>query len=128
MPKTDDLQKKIFAENLNRILTNSGVKKSDFAEAMKVSPSAVSHWLDGSTIPRAKVIQNMSVFFGVRMSDLVNPYNPKAEGKTLDMSDLISFINNDANNLVYNGKELTAEQRAAAKSALSLFKQIIDAK
>lgn len=58
----------------------------------------------------------------------IKPEEKKVEKSSLDMSELINFIMDDSAELTYNGKELTAEQRAAAKSALSLFKQIIDAK
>lgn len=128
MNYTDNEQKRIFADNLSRLLSDNNIKKVELAEAMGVSPSAVSHWLDGETIPRAKMIQNIARFFRVNMSDLVEPYNPKSTGNTLDMLALIKFINNDANTIIYNGKELSSEQRAAAKAALSVFKTIVDAK
>lgn len=58
-------------------------------------------------------------------------YEPPKEKKatpSLDMSKLMNYISDDSMKLTYNGKELTPEQRAAAKAALSVFKTIVDAK
>lgn len=40
-----------FPDNLRRLLGDSGLKKGHFAEAVGVSPSMVSQWLGGTSLP-----------------------------------------------------------------------------
>lgn len=119
---------KIFASNLNRIMAERGITQAEAHKALNIAPQSLNNWVKGKSIPRMKMLQALADYLECENADLIEPYNPKANGNTLDLSELIKFINNDSNSLVYNGQELTSEQRAAAKAALSVFKNIIDAK
>lgn len=68
---TDEELKKIFANNLNRLLSVSGVKQYELSERLGVSESTVSSWCSGAKMPRMSKIDQMATMFGVSRSDLL---------------------------------------------------------
>ena len=43
-----------FAKFLTQFLFENGLSKKEFADLMGVTPSAVTHWADGSSVPKKK--------------------------------------------------------------------------
>lgn len=73
----EDLQKKIFAKNLNYFLKKSGKMQNDIAKAINVAPSSVTAWCNGVTLPRMGKIQALADFFGIQKSDLIEEKKPE---------------------------------------------------
>lgn len=69
MPEYDT--KKIFAKNLNRILSSQGVRQYELAKYLNVSISAVSAWCSGDKMPRMDKIEKIAYFFGIPKSELL---------------------------------------------------------
>lgn len=67
--------KKIFANNLTRLLAESGRTQLDLAKRMNVSPSTVSSWCTADKMPRMDKIEWMAEYFGVPTSALIEPYS-----------------------------------------------------
>lgn len=68
-----DDQKKIFSENLKRLLIKREKSQAEVADAMGVSRAAFNMWVKGVTIPRMPKIQQLAKYFHVEVSDLVDP-------------------------------------------------------
>lgn len=63
--------KKIFAENLCRLMKESGERQTDIAKLLKVSKSTVSEYCKGQQMPRMDKIEMLSIHFGVSKSELL---------------------------------------------------------
>lgn len=63
--------KKLFSENLTRLLRASGKTQSDFAKDIKVSESTVSSWCNGEKMPRMDKIEWMASYFNVPITSLI---------------------------------------------------------
>lgn len=64
--------KRIFAQNLTRLLREKSVNQIDLALAMNVAPSSVSGWCSGEKMPRMDKIEWMAKYFGVETSGLLS--------------------------------------------------------
>lgn len=62
---------KIFSTNFNHYLAKSGLQQKEIAEKLGVSTSAVSTWSKGIAVPRMDKIQQLSIIFECRKSDLI---------------------------------------------------------
>lgn len=71
--------KKIFAGNLTRFLETQNITQIELAKRMNVAASTVSSWCSGEKMPRMDKVEWMASFFGVTVTDLMNPYNPKPD-------------------------------------------------
>ena len=82
--------KEIFSRNFKRYLDNSGRKKIEVAQAVKVSSGTITDWLKGRSYPRMDKLQLLADFFEIDKSDLVEDENfrketlPKEDQKVLD--------------------------------------------
>lgn len=65
----------VFQENLNYYLRAFGKSQIDLALFTGVTKSTVSGWVHGISYPRADSMEKISMFFGIRLSDLVMPRN-----------------------------------------------------
>lgn len=63
--------RKIFSENLLRLIQDRGIEQQAVASKLDVSTSAVSAWVTGVRFPRADMMQALAEFFHVSVSDLV---------------------------------------------------------
>ena len=69
---SDELQKKIFSENLNRLLQDREKTQSEVAKEIDVSPQTFNTWTQGIAIPRMGKIQRLADYFHVEKSALVD--------------------------------------------------------
>ena len=65
--------KKIFSENLSRLLAEHGKTQLDLSNEMHVAASTVSSWCNGSKMPRMDKVEWMASYFGVQASQLIEP-------------------------------------------------------
>lgn len=67
----DEYNKKIFAENLKRLMEKNDVNQTDIKNLLGVSKSTVSGWCNGIKIPRMDKIETLAKFFNCSKSDLI---------------------------------------------------------
>lgn len=69
--------KQYFPKNLARILADRGLPKGQFAAALDVSASTVSHWLNGDTLPELWRLDDIARVLKTNFIELVrNPEIP----------------------------------------------------
>ena len=61
----------IMAKNIRRYMDAAGVKPKDVCNALEISMSTFSDWINGKTYPRIDKIERMAAYFGVSKSALV---------------------------------------------------------
>lgn len=63
--------KKIFSENLRRLLSERNKTQADLCRYMSVSSATASDWCNGKKIPRADKLQNICTWLHCDLSDLL---------------------------------------------------------
>lgn len=74
--------KRIFAQNLNRLIDRAQITQLDLANQMGVAPSTVSSWCNAEKMPRMDKVEWMAQFFGVPTSQLIEPFHPEGDRRT----------------------------------------------
>ena len=69
---TDDEQKKIFSNNLNKYISLSGKQQKEVAEAVGTNPSTFNMWCKGNSMPGTGKIRALADYFRIGMSDLTD--------------------------------------------------------
>lgn len=75
-------QKKIFAQNLKRILAEQHLAQIDASDAIGVPPQTFNNWIQGNTLPRMNKLQALADYLGIEIPDLVDP--PSDEPRTIE--------------------------------------------
>ena len=68
---SDELQKRIFSENLKRLMEEQNLTQADVAKSIGVSPQTVNTWVRGIALPRMGKIQRLADYFRGDKSDLL---------------------------------------------------------
>ena len=68
---SDELQKRIFSENLKRLMEEQNLTQADVAKSIGVSPQTFNTWVRGIALPRMGKIQRLADYFRVYKSDLL---------------------------------------------------------
>lgn len=63
--------RKIFAENLNKIMQLRNKTQSDIVNDLGLNKSAVSTWVNGTRLPRMDKVDLLAQYFHVNRSDLI---------------------------------------------------------
>ena len=66
-----DYDRSVFAKNLSIYLERADMTSSDLARSVNVSKTIVSEWINGKKIPRWNKIEELSQFFNINISDLI---------------------------------------------------------
>jgi len=69
---TDEKQKKIFSQNFQRILSESGKQQSDVAKLMHQSNQVINSWYRGISLPSIVKVQRLAEILNVRVTDLID--------------------------------------------------------
>jgi transcriptional regulator with XRE-family HTH domain len=90
---TEKEYSKIIAQNLRRLMVEKGVEQKDVAEAIGVSKSLVSFWMNAARMPRMRKIDALCSYFGCRREDIMEPYGPRRKTKEItdDQAELIKI-------------------------------------
>ena len=82
---------KIVANNLRRLAYEKGVEQKDIAEAIGVSRTIVSQWMNANRTPRMDKIDALCKYFQCSRMDIMEPYGQKRETKEIsdDQAELI---------------------------------------
>lgn len=67
----NEYDKKIFAKNLNKYMSENNKKPKDLCLLLNVSKSTVSSWCNAEKIPRMDKIEILAKYFGILKSDLI---------------------------------------------------------
>ena len=70
--KSDEEQKKIFSNNLNKYISLSGKQQKEVAEAVGTNPSTFNMWCKGNSMPGTGKIRALADYFRIGMSDLTD--------------------------------------------------------
>lgn len=73
---TDNDSRKIFAENLNRLMQKNQKSQGDIVADLKIKQTTLSDWINGKNFPRIDKIELLANYFGVQKSDLIEKYDP----------------------------------------------------
>ena len=69
---TDEEQKKIFSNNLNKYISLSGKQQKEVAEAVGTNPSTFNMWCKGNSMPGTGKIRALADYIRIGMSDLTD--------------------------------------------------------
>ena len=69
---TDEEQKRIFSNNLNKYILLSGKQQKEVAEAVGTNPSTFNMWCKGNSMPGTGKIRALADYFRIGMSDLTD--------------------------------------------------------
>ena len=131
---SDELQKKIFSDNLTRLLRDRNKTQLEVANAIGVSPQTFNTWTQGIAIPRMGKLQLLADYFRIEKTALIdkpkdisvkesspayytNPETAKVAQEIFDNSSLRLLF--DA------AKDSTPEQLHLAAEMLKQFKKTI---
>lgn len=108
---SEDLQKKIFAQNLLKYISSSGKSQKEIADAIKVSPQTFNTWCQGIALPRMGKVQLLADYFHISKSDLLDAHQTSSK-----KNPGIHFINSegqeqtfDINSIIYSIMESVAK-------------------
>lgn len=65
--------KEIFARNLNYYMSEFGKSRKEVADAIGVSYFTFTDWVKGKTYPRMNRVEQLAKYFGIKISDLIEP-------------------------------------------------------
>ena len=123
---SDELQKKIFSENLNRLLQGREKTQSEVAKEIDVSPQTFNTWTQGIAIPRMGKIQRLADYFHIEKSALLDKASQEqtyyANPETAKVAQEI-FDNSDLRILFDAAKDSSPEQLKLAAEMLRQFKK-----
>ena len=69
---TDEEQKRIFANNLNRYISLNQKQQIDVAKDLGINPTTFNMWCKGNSMPNVGKIQKLADYFGIGKSDLTD--------------------------------------------------------
>jgi transcriptional regulator with XRE-family HTH domain len=64
--------KRIFAENLRKLLDIKGVTQKDFADALRMNRQTINSWVRGVSFPTSEKLDMIAAYFGVDSSALIS--------------------------------------------------------
>ena len=69
---TDEEQKRIFSNNLNKYILRSGKQQKEIAEAIGANASTFNMWCKGNSMPGTGKIRALPDYFRAGMTDLTD--------------------------------------------------------
>lgn len=69
---TDDEQKRIFANNLNKYIALNQKQQTDVAKDLCINTTTLNMWCKGKSMPNVGKIQRLADYFGIGKSDLTD--------------------------------------------------------
>lgn len=120
----DEEQRRIFAKNLNKYLSQFNKTQKEVAEAIGVSPQTFNTWCQGIALPRMGKVQLLADYFGIGKTDLIDEKEDQAEDHY--------YLNDDARDLAQfmfenpEYKVLFDASRKVKKEDIDFVKQMID--
>lgn len=124
---SEDKQKKIFSENLNRYIEASGKTQLEIARAIGVSPQTFNTWCKGIAIPRMGKVQALADYFRINKSDLIELKSDDTDSYYLnpEAQEMAQFLfeNPEYKVLFDASRKVKPEDLKKAVTALGLFSE-----
>lgn len=90
----DEKNKKIIANNINRLLKEKNVKQVDLRKGTGIPASTITGYVKGTSLPNAGNVQKMADFFSVKKSEIDPRFDYElADNKSID-ANLTRLTNN----------------------------------
>lgn len=80
----DNDSRKIFAENLTRLMRQNQKTQSDLVTDLNIKQTTLSDWINGKNFPRIGKIELLANYFNVQKSDLIEKYDPDRNNVSLE--------------------------------------------
>lgn len=75
MTLSDEEQKAIFSFNLQKQICLKGKEQKAICADLGINPPTFNQWVKGKAIPRVSELRILACYFGIALSDLVDPPN-----------------------------------------------------
>lgn len=92
---SDEMQKKIFAKNLNYYISLNGKQQNEVARDLKIKPSTLNMWCKGNSMPQVSKIQVLADYFRIVKSDLTDEKlddDPAFDARVLTDTETLKMI------------------------------------
>lgn len=116
-------QHKIIASNIKKYLKENKMTQKELAEAVGVTPSTISDYMNLRSKPSHGVIQRMANHFGVGKSDIDSTYKDMATPNKNILS-IYNKLNKTNQTKVYNFAEKTLEEQNSNVIDLREYKDV----
>ena len=111
-----------IGDNIKNLRLQHGLSQLELANVAGVSDKAVSTWEQNRAVPRMGPIQRMADFFGVKKSDIIEPFDaatPQPLNKRIMKNTLP--LNLDETKLLADYRNLNPNNRQAIDVMMALF-------
>ena len=111
MSHEDELMiRKIFAENLRKMMDENGKTPADINRELKVAYSTISNWVNGQKIPRMGTLERLCQYLHCEKSDLLQAHDETyyRSRETAKLAQTV-FENEDLRILLDAQKDLPSE-------------------
>lgn len=103
---------KIFAKNLNKLMTDRHENLTQLSDRIDVAYSTVSDWQHGRKMPRSGSLQKLANHFGVNLTYLTSNHDDETgDAKSIDLADKGTIF-------TYEGKEIPEQDMEYIKRIL----------
>jgi transcriptional regulator with XRE-family HTH domain len=110
--------KRIIGTNIKWLRTEATLSSKDLAEAVGVSPTAVSDWETGKSQPKPEKLKKLAEYFKVSPAEFMKESSARVKHALyLDATDAIAFFNSDGV-IAVDGKALSADDKKRAIALL----------
>ena len=73
---TEDAYRKIFSDNLKKLMKDRGVTQMDLMNALNIPSATISTWVNGQRMPKMSKVHMLAEYFNVDPMDLVSEKQP----------------------------------------------------
>lgn len=94
MSDNSELNKKIFAKNLNYYMTTNNKTQSDIVTDLNLTASTVSDWANGKKYPRVDKMQLLADYFGILKSDLTEEHETSKMTDDIELQEYLEELKN----------------------------------
>lgn len=94
MSANSELNKKIFAKNLNYYMTTNNKTQSDLVTDLNLTASTVSDWANGKKYPRVDKMQLLADYFGILKSDLTEKHETSKMTDDIELQEYLEELKN----------------------------------
>lgn len=116
--------KKIFADNLNRLMALNGENQVDIARLLNVSKSTVSAYCKGTQMPRMDKVEILSQHFNVLKSELLEDSSAAAPEQTEEQQLLEYYRSREDMRMLFKlAKGATAEDIKTAAAIIEALRK-----
>lgn len=120
---TTTKQKEIFARNLQYYINKKGVSRQQLCDELNIKYTTLANWLQSETYPRIDKIEQLSNYFNIQKSDLIE--DKSTMSTTQKISNVITRLNDTNKNKVLDySNKLLHEQGRIIEEASNLYKVI----